>query len=141
MLLDTNVISELMRSAPNSHVVNWLNKQSAQACYLSNVTLAEIEYGVAVLPSGQKRDTLAIRFKQFVNQGFGGRVLAFDEQSAEYFARVMSLRKQQGRPMSFQDGQIAAIALQNGLPLATRNIKDFEGVGLLLINPFDVKAV
>lgn len=140
MLLDTNIISELMRSAPNSHVVNWLNTQSAQACYLSSITLAEIEYGIAVLPSGQKRDNLAIRFKQFVNQGFGGRLLAFDEQSAEYFARVMSLRKQLGRPMSFQDGQIAAIALQHGLPLATRNIKDFEGVGLLLLNPFDVKT-
>jgi Predicted nucleic acid-binding protein, contains PIN domain len=101
MLLDTNIISELMRSVPNSHVVNWLNTQSAQACYLSSITLAEIEYGIAVLPYGQKRDTLAIRFKQFVNQGFGGRVLAFDEQSAEYFARVMSLRQTARSPDEF----------------------------------------
>jgi predicted nucleic acid-binding protein len=141
MLLDTNIISEVMRSVPNAQVVSWLNAQSAQACYLSSITLAEIEYGIARLAFGHKRDTLAIRFKQFVSQGFGGRLLSFDEQSAQYFAHVMALRQQQGRPMSFQDGQIVAIALQHGLPLATRNLKDFEGMGLLLVNPFAVQAL
>jgi hypothetical protein len=137
MLLDTNIVSEVMRAQPSQHVIDWLNRQSAQICFISSITLAEIEYGVALLPLGNRRDTLGLKFKQFVAQGFDDRVLVFDAQSALYFARVMLLRKQQGRPMSFQDGQIAAIALQHGLPLVTRNTKDFAGVGLVLVNPFD----
>jgi len=140
MLLDTNIISEVMRSIPNQRVVDWLNHQIAQDCFVSSITLAEIEYGIATLPPGSRRDGLALKFKQFVAQGFDDRVLGFDAQSAVYFARVMSLRKQQGRPISFQDGQIAAIALQHSLPLVTRNTKDFDGVGLVLINPFDTAA-
>ncbi len=136
MLLDTNIISEVMRSRPNPQVIEWLNRQSVKACFLSSITLAEIEYGIAALPFGNRRDSLALRFKQFVDQGFDGRLLGFDAQSAVYFARVMALRKGQGRPMSFQDGQIAAIALQHGLPLATRNMKDFDEVGVALVNPF-----
>ncbi len=137
MLLDTNIISEIMRSTPNPQVIEWLNRQSVQACFLSSITLAEIEYGIATLPFGDRRDSLALRFKQVVDQGVDGSLLGFDDQSAVYFARVMALRKGQGRPMSFQDGQIAAIALQYGLPLATRNMKDFDEVGIVLVNPFD----
>jgi len=137
MLLDTNIISEVMRSLPSQQLVNWLNQQSAPECFISSITLAEIEYGMTTLPSGSRRDSLLMKFNQFIAQGFDERVLVFDAQSAVYFARVMLLRKQQGRPISFQDGQIAAIALQHGLPLATRNTKDFEGVGLVLVNPFD----
>jgi hypothetical protein len=140
MLLDTNIISEVMRTVPNQQVIDWLNRQSVQSCFISSITLAEIEYGIALLPFGGRRDGLGIKFKQFVAQGFDDRVLGFDAPSAVYFARVMLLRKQQGRPMSFQDGQIAAIALQHGLPLVTRNTKDFDGVGLVLINPFDTAA-
>jgi predicted nucleic acid-binding protein len=125
-----------------SHTKRWIClSASGHQYYFSGITLAEIEYGIARLAFGHKRDTLVIRFKQFVSQGFGGRLLAFDDQSAQYFSHVMSLREQQGRPMSFPDGQIAAIALQHRLPLARRNLNDFEGVGLLVVNPFDVQAL
>lgn len=138
ILLDTNIISELMRPNPQASVVAWLNEQEPLDVYISVITIAEIEYGLKVLPEGQKRWSLQQKFEWFVAQGFEGRILDFTETAAHHYADIMAHRRSLGMPMSVPDGQIAAIARTHRFKLATRNIKDFEECGLVLVNPFDV---
>ncbi len=138
ILLDTNILSELMKTEPNTKVVDWLNQQPTNQLFLSSITLAEISFGLIVLPDGNRKERLRLSFERFINIGFVNRILSFDASSSNAFAQVMLKRKQMGRPMSFQDGQIAAIALQHKLSLATRNTKDFELIGITIINPFEI---
>lgn len=138
MLLDTNILSEMMRPKPNAEVILWLNKQDSQALFVSSISIAEICYGLYVLPRGKRRQQLQIRFEQFVRQGFQFRLLDFDRQAATMYGSVMGEAKLTGHSMSIADGQIAAIALANGFTLVTRNVKDFKYSGVMLINPFDV---
>lgn len=137
ILLDTNVISELMRVSPDHNVHAWINGQDAGQLYLSTITMAEIWFGVQVLPEGNRRDSIILRFQQFVSLGFTQRVAVFDESAAVAYGEVMARRRSIGRPMSVLDGQIAAIARSNGARVATRNITDFERCGIELINPWD----
>lgn len=136
ILLDTNIVSEFMRATPDENVIAWLNAQQSSELFLSSITIAEIGYGLYVLPNGKRKKQLQNRFEQFIKNAFSYRILDFTEQAAQNYARVMGEKQQAGRPMSVPDGQIAAIALTNGFALATRNIKDFEDCGLELINPF-----
>ncbi len=136
ILLDTNIVSEFMRPEPNSNVISWLNEQQTSQLFLSSVTIAEIGYGLFVLPKGKRKEQLQLRFEQFTKNAFSYRILDFTEQAAQNYAKVMGEKQQTGRPMSVPDGQIAAIALSNGFALATRNIKDFEDCGVELLNPF-----
>ena len=138
ILLDTNIISELMRPSPQASVVAWLNEQEPLDVHISVITIAEIEYGLKVLPEGQKRWSLQQKFEWFVAQGFEQRILDFTETAAHHYADIMAHRRSLGMPMSVPDGQIAAIARTHHFKLATRNIKDFEECGLTLVNPFDV---
>ena len=138
ILLDTNVVSEVMRQVPSDNVLNWLNRHSDAGLMISSISIAEICYGLRILPTGQRRQLLQARFEQFVAEGFIGRILVFDEPAARAYAEIMGLRKEQGRPMSLPDGQIAAIAKSHRLKLATRNLTDFENCGIQLINPFEV---
>lgn len=117
--------------------VYWLDQQSASGVWLSSITLAEIGYGLRILPAGQRRQLLQLRFERFIAAGFMGRILAFDPAAARIYPEIMALRREQGRPMSWPDGQIAAIAQVNALALATRNEADFVGCGLRIINPFE----
>ncbi len=137
ILLDTNVISATMASTPPSAVLSWLNRQRTDNLYLSAITIAEIAYGIRILPEGKRRRNLATRFKSFVDRGFEQRVLVFDNASALEYAEIMAHRRQIGRPMSVPDGQIAAIARQHGFIVATRNTRDFEECGLELVDPFE----
>ncbi|WP_299881632.1 type II toxin-antitoxin system VapC family toxin [uncultured Cocleimonas sp.] len=137
ILLDTNIVSEMMRPDPNSNVISWLNEQQTPQLFLSSITIAEVGYGLYVLPEGKRKQQLQLRFEQFTKKAFSYRILDFTEQAAKNFARVMGDKHQAGRPMSVPDGQIAAIALANGFALATRNIKDFEDCGVELLNPFE----
>jgi predicted nucleic acid-binding protein len=136
ILLDTNVISEVMRQAPSTNVLNWLNRNSDAGLLISSISIAEICYGLRILPTGQRQQTLQARFEQFIAEGFVGRIVAFDEPAARIYAEIMGLCKEKGRPMSLPDGQIAAIAKWHHLALATRNLSDFENCGIPLINPF-----
>jgi predicted nucleic acid-binding protein len=136
ILLDTNIISEVMRPTPATAVVEWLDRQRSHDLYLSAVTIAEIAYGIQVLPNGQRRTKLVERFDRFVSQGFDQRVLPFDTEAAYRYAEIMARRRQLGRPMSVPDGQIAAIALVQHFALATRNVSDFEHCGIDVLNPF-----
>jgi predicted nucleic acid-binding protein len=137
IVVDTNVISEVMRPQPSASVLNWLNSQDGNQLFITTVTLAEIGYGLRILPEGQRRWLLHNRFEQFIAQAFEERVLDFSVSAARAYAELMGHRKEIGRPMNLPDGQIASIALAHGFAVATRNIKDFEDCGLELINPFE----
>lgn len=138
ILLDTNVLSELMRPQPNLQVLAWFDSNAESEYFTSSVTKAEILTGISLLPAGKRKAGLAVAAADMFSQDFYGRCLAFDEQSAEIYAELVSNRMQAGLPISTEDAQIAAIALFNHLCLSTRNIKDFIGIeGLVLVNPWE----
>ena len=137
ILLDTNVISEVMKVAPSANVLKWLNDQSSSAVHVSTVTVGEITYGLRILPDGRRRHQLQEKFEQFIALAFAQRILGYDEAAARLYGEIMGLRKELGRPMSVPDGQMAAIARCHGLSVATRNAGDFEDCGVDLLNPFD----
>lgn len=140
ILLDTNVVSAVMAPAPARTVLSWLDDQPSETLYLSAVTVAEIRYGLRILPDGRRRRDLEGRFDQFLDRGFAHRILPFDENAARFYARLMAHRRSVGRPMSTLDGQIAGTARAHRFAVATRNIPDFEDCGLDLVNPFEPKA-
>jgi len=138
ILLDTHVLSELMRPQPNPVVVAWVDAHSGEAL-VSAITQAEISLGIALLPNGKRRDALAAVARQMLAEDFAGRCLPFDAAAAEHFARLVAERRRIGRPITTQDAQIAAIALANGVPLATRNSDDFAAIpGLVLVDPWQI---
>lgn len=136
ILLDTNVVSELMRREPDPTAAAWVDSQALHDLYISAVTRAEIELGVALLAEGRRKqglETVALR----LFGEFHGRCLAFDEHAARLYAEFVTARRRAGRSVTVEDAQIAAIALAGGLTLATRNTKDFEGtLGLSMVDPF-----
>ncbi|AKU16713.1 type II toxin-antitoxin system VapC family toxin [Luteipulveratus mongoliensis] len=135
IVLDANVVSEMVRDAPDPRVLEWLDGiRASQAC-VTAVVLAELSAGVAVLPAGTRRDQLQSSLHR-VLAGLSGHVIPFDEASASEYADVFASRRRMGRPASVLDAQIAATCRAHRLPLATRNVKDFEGLGLGLINPW-----
>jgi predicted nucleic acid-binding protein len=118
-------------------VVAWVDAHSGEA-RVSAITQAEIGLGVSLLPDGKRREALAAAARQMFEEDFAGRCLTFDAAAAENFARLVAARRRIGRPITTQDAQIAAIALANDMPLATRNTDDFEAIrGLLLVNPWE----
>ena len=139
ILLDTNVVSASMAPAPPRAVIDWLNRQDTVTLYLSTITIAEIGYGLWIMPDGKRRRSLEDRFEKFVAKGFEQRILDFDKPAARLYGEVMGRRKAMGRPLSVPDGQIASIARANDLAIATRNVRDFEECNLELINPFEAQ--
>ena len=136
IILDTNVVSEMMKTAPSRTVLDWLNAQDAASLYVTTITLAEIGYGLRLLPDGQRRRLLAERFDRFIARAFDRRILRFDEAAARVYGDIMGHRKELGRPIGVTDGQIAAIARSNAFGIATRNIKDFDDSQIALIDLF-----
>jgi hypothetical protein len=136
ILLDTNIVSEVMKTRPAEAVVAWLNGQDSEKLYVSSVTIGEITYGLRILPDGKRRAGLRERFERFVALAFEQRVLAYDESAARIYGDLMGDRKELGLPMSVPDGQIAAIARLNHLAVATRNVVDFKNCGIDVVNPF-----
>jgi len=136
-LLDTNVLSELMRPAPAPEVLAWFAHRAASAMYTSGITQAEVLTGIALLPAGQRRDALARVAQAMFAEDFAGRILNFDSAAAEHCALIVASRTRLGRPISTEDAQIAALALAAGLTLVTRNGKDFAAIdGLVQVNPW-----
>ncbi|MES2360259.1 MAG: type II toxin-antitoxin system VapC family toxin [Pseudomonadota bacterium] len=136
-LLDTNVLSELMRPAPSPALLAWVDGQAAQHLYICAITRAEIELGIALLPVGKRRSALHAQAQAMFDEDFAGRCLAFDEQCAPLYAELVSSRTHKGAPISVEDAQIAAIGLAHQKNLVTRNTADFEQIaGLKLINPW-----
>jgi hypothetical protein len=137
MVLDTNVLSELMRPQPAAQVMAWFDGRAETVFFITAITRAEILLGIELLPAGRRRDALAEAASRMFEQDFGGRCLPFDEHAAGLYARVVVERTRAGQPISTEDAEIAAISLLHGLPLVTRNVKDFSNIaGLTLINPW-----
>ena len=136
IILDTNVISELIRAAPDPGVRAWVNSIPTTQIGTTSITAAELYYGVARLPAGQRRQQLAVAVSALLNDVLRGRVAPFDERAARRYADVITGRERAGRPIEVLDAQIAAICRELGAVLATRNIKDFEETGVELIDPW-----
>ena len=137
ILLDTNVLSEFMRPRPEPRVIAWLDEQRSDALFISAVSRAEIELGLALMPSGRRQRGLAAAAKAMFEVDFAGRCLPFDDQAAGHYGAVVATRTRMGRPISVEDAQIAAIALAGNRVLATRNTVDFDAIaGLTTLNPW-----
>jgi predicted nucleic acid-binding protein len=137
IILDTNVVSEMMRVAPAPAVVAWLNDQDASRLFLTAVTVGEIRYGLRILPVGRRRQLLEEGFEKILAGAFVGRILPFDEAAAHRYGELMGSRKEMGRPLDLPDGQIASVAWATGSAIATRNVRHFVDCGVEIINPFE----
>ena len=139
ILLDTNVISELMRAEPAQIVLDWFGQHDAADLFISAVTEAELRTGVAIRPDGQRRDRRQLAIDAMIDQDFQGRVLPFDSLAAKAYAEIAARRRAAGRPIAEADCQIAAVARATDAPIATRNVKDFDGCGGRVINPWNAE--
>ena len=136
IILDTNIVSELMRPVPTSNVVEWVAGQAVPNLYLSAISEAELRYGVEILPTGARRDRLLNEVEGMLREDFGGRILPFDSAAARAYAVIAAARRAAGHPVNHADCQIAAIARCRGASVATRDVDDFEGSGIEVINPW-----
>lgn len=139
LLLDTNVLSEMLRATPDPAVSTWFSKQPAQTLYVSAVTQAEMLLGARLLPAGKRRTALEAALKGLFEEDFFGRVLPFDSAATSAYVLIVSERRASGRPISQFDAQISAIARHQGFGVATRNVADFEGCGVVVVNPWLTK--
>ncbi|MBD9375386.1 type II toxin-antitoxin system VapC family toxin [Rhizobium sp. ARZ01] len=137
IVLDTNIISELLVANPEPLVADWLAEQHPASIFTTTVTEAEILYGLRLLPESRRRRDLEVAILPIFAQDLAGRVLPFDREAAEIYALVATKRRKSGHPISQFDAQIAAIAISRGAALASRNVADFEGIGLTVINPWE----
>ncbi len=136
IILDTNVLSEVMKPAPAAEVLAWLAAQPAASVYTTSITQAEILHGLMLLPPGRRRRALEDAATSMFAEDLGGRILGFGPEAGPPYALIASRRRRAGRPISHFDAQIAAIALSCGAALATRNVADFEGCGVTLVDPW-----
>lgn len=136
-ILDTNVVSELMQERPHPTVLEWLDDRLERDLYVAAVTQAEVLTGIAILPEGKRRQGLAAAADRAFDGIFADRVLPFDRSAAGAHAKIAAARRKAGRPISQADCQIAAIAAARGGSVVTRNVRDFEGTGVAVVNPWE----
>lgn len=137
IVLDTNVISELVRPEPDRRVLSWLDPLPWVEVYLTAITAAELRYGVTRLPDGRRKTELAERVRRLTEERFADRILPFDDAAASRYPHVVAGRETRGKPIGVADAQIAAICLNHGAILATRNGKDFTDTGVAIVNPWE----
>ncbi len=135
-ILDTNVVSELMRERPDPALLGRLTALDDSAWHITSITEAELRYGLALLPAGRKKARLNLALLALLSQDFAGRIIAFDSAASVYYADIMALRDRADKPMQAQDAMIAACCLAHVATLMTRNTRDFEGLGLTMFNPW-----
>ena len=136
ILLDTNVVSEPLRRAPDARVTEWIDAQALETLFLSAITVAELRAGLALLPSGKRQIGLQESLETRVLPLFSGRVLPFDLGCTQAYADLMAMARSSGLAISSADGYIAAIAATNGLTVATRDTAPFNAAGVAVINPW-----
>jgi predicted nucleic acid-binding protein len=136
IILDTNVLSELMRPAPAEGVVAWTASQAPTSLYTTSITQAEVLHGIMLLPAGRRRTSLEAAATALFAEDFEGRILGFGADAAPFYARIAAGRRRAGRPISHFDAQIAAIARSTGAAVATRNMDDFDGCGVSVVDPW-----
>ena len=135
IILDTNVVSELMRRSPAPVVLAWLRRRTGSELFTTAITAAEVRYGIARLPDGHRKDDL-VRAANEVFTAFPDQVLPFDDAAASAYADLVAQRERLGNPIDGFDGQIAAICHSHGGLLATRNVKDFHHTGIATTDPW-----
>ena len=136
VLLDTSVVSELMRDEPSSQVRFWMDGLPTREMFVTAVTEAEIRTGIAFLPDGARRRGLAEAAERMLGSFFAGRILPFDSSAARACADIAAANRAAGRPVAQSDCQIAAIARSRGMAVATRNVRDFSETGVDVLNPW-----
>jgi predicted nucleic acid-binding protein len=136
IILDTNVLSALMRKAPDTAVVAWLNCQPAESVWITSITLFEAYLGLALLPSGRRRKTLEAAFAQLLNDDLENRVLDFDSAAATEAALLAATRQKNGQLVDMRDTQIAGIAVARRATLATRNVRHFRDLTISVVDPW-----
>jgi len=136
IVLDTNVISELMRAEPDAGMLAWIARQAMAGLFTTTLTQAEIYYGLALLPEGRRRETLLAAVQPMFDVDLAGRILPFDTDAALAYPAIAAGRRWSGQPISQIDAQIAAIVRSRGARLATRNIRDFEHCGIAMVDPW-----
>jgi hypothetical protein len=139
IILDTNVLSELMRLAPDPRVTQWVAKQPEGELFTTSVSEAEIFYGIKLLAAGKRRESLLAAAEKTFTRFLLGRVLAFESEAARPFSRIVVQRRALGRPVRYADAQIASIASVSGATVATRDTDDFEDCGIQVVNPWRVE--
>ena len=137
LMLDTNMLSEIMRSEPERKVADWIIRQPSDELFTAAVCQAEILSGLAIMPSGRRRAELEEAACSMFADDFDGRVLPYDIEAAAAYAEVFAARRKAGKPSGTVDLMLAAIARVRGASVVTRNVADFEGVGVAIINPWD----
>jgi len=140
IILDTNVLSELIKLQGSTVVRNWVSRQPVTSLFTTTITQAEILYGIAILPDGKRKYELYQAATLMFVEDFVGRVLPFDEPAAVAFANISAQRRVSGTPISQADAQIAAICYSRNATIATRNVADFAGCGIFIINPWSEKS-
>lgn len=136
IVLDTNVVSETMRPAPERRVIDWLNRQEITTLHLTSISLAELRFGIACLEPGRRREDLEARLGRMLAQVFPGRVLGFTEEAAREYATRMAEARRRGLSVGFADGAIGAIAAAAGCVVASRDVAPFEALGISVIDPW-----
>ena len=136
IILDTNVLSALMRTEPERIVLSWLDRQPSESIWLTAITVFEVKFGLECLPTGRRRTQLESAFEQMIREDFASRVLAFDRSAAEQAAVLGAQRQRTGTPVDFRDTAIAGIVLARRATLATRNRRHFADAGILLMDPW-----
>jgi predicted nucleic acid-binding protein len=137
IILDTNVLSELMRPKPAARVVAWVAKQPATEIFTTSITEAEVFYGIELLSKGKRREGLLAAAESMFAEDLAGRVFGFESDAARAFSKIAASRRTLGRPISHADAQIAAIAHVQSAKLATRNVEDFEECGVDVVDPWN----
>jgi toxin FitB len=140
IILDTNVLSEVMKAAPEPRVIEWLEQYPRAGLFTTTITQAEILYGIECLARGKRRTALESAVQAIFAEEFSGRVLPFDSEAALAFARIASAKRVAGRATTQVDTQIAAIAFAHGAAVATRNTVDFKNCGIVVLNPWGNEA-
>jgi len=137
IVIDTNVLSALMRQTPDPPVVEWLDHQAAESVWITSITLFEARFGLALLPKGRRRQTLEASFDKLIVEDLEGRILDFDGAAAEAAAILAAERQRDGHPIDMRDTQIAGIVLTRRAKFATRNVRHFSDLNVEVINPWE----
>ena len=136
IVLDTNVLSALMREVPEKEIEDWLDRQPRTSIWMTSITVFELYFGLQIMAAGRRRSALGEKFEILISK-FDGRIAPLDSDSARRAAELMAARRKEGRPVELRDTMIAGIVSSHHASLATRNISHFEAAGLPLINPWD----
>lgn len=139
IVIDTNVLSALMREIPERPVVEWLDRQAAESIWITSITLFEARLGLALLPKGKRRQAVEAAFEKLMAEDLEGRVLDFDRPAAEAAAELAAGRQREGQTIDMRDTQIAGIVIARRAEFATRNVRHFSDLNVDVINPWDAR--